>query len=105
MFEKSPGINNKLSLNIVGVPKFNLVPKLNFISDDSIKDKIVSWQETVGASISSNPAEGTSDKQDEDSKKKSDISDSKTDIVKDQNESKGYVFLKGNGSQIFLSLI
>ena len=67
------------------------MPKLNFISDDSIKDKIVSWQETVGASISSNPAKDTSDKQDEDLKKKGDVSECKTDVTKDQNESKGYV--------------
>ncbi|XP_046856305.1 nucleosome-remodeling factor subunit BPTF-like isoform X2 [Xenia sp. Carnegie-2017] len=36
-----------VTFDVKGVPKLNMTPKLNFISDDSIKEKIVYRQETM----------------------------------------------------------
>jgi hypothetical protein len=94
--------------DIVGVPKFNLVPKLNFISDDSIKDKIVSWQESMAALTPTTQSEA-SDKPDGDIKKEDgdgdkDVTNCNTDASKDKNESKAILlsfsghFSKSNSS-------
>ena len=54
---------------------------MNFISDDSVKDKIVSWQETMAATKENEASE----KQNED-KKKEDVPDA--NATEDSNESK-----------------
>ncbi len=81
---------NKSSLdNFLGVPKFNLVPKLNFISDDSVKDKIISWQETVAASNQN----GALEKPDGDTKKEDaeDSNESKATLILHQTNLKSYM--------------
>ena len=77
------------------------MPKLNFISDDSIKDKIVSWQKTVAASIPSNPGDNTSDKQDEHSKDDDAVSGCKTDVAKEQNDGKATLLQKEIAIKMF----
>ena len=67
------------------------MPKLNFISDDSVKDKILSWQESINASTPTKP-DKTSNTCQEDVKKEvngdENVTDTKKDTPEDSNQGK-----------------
>ena len=65
------------------------MPKLNFISDDSVKDKIISWQETMAATKQKEALEKQTGEM-----KKEDVGDA--EAIKSSDESKDMLNLESS---------